>query len=61
MPDNDDDGINIRLRLYDHAVSYRVRIGDTLYEFPEGTTREQAEAAIKEAKRLYFEKYVAKA
>jgi hypothetical protein len=60
----DDDGIEIKIRLYAPrpAPRYRVVIdGDLVLEFPEGTTREQAESVLEEAKRRYLEEYIAKA
>ena len=32
----------------------RIRIGDDLYEFPEGTTREEAQSVLDEAKARYL-------
>jgi hypothetical protein len=60
----DDDGIEMKIRLHvaPRAIRYRVRISDDLVlEFPEGTTREEAESVLEEAKRRYLEEYIAKA
>lgn len=53
--DLDDDGITVRLRSWAvyQSPMIRIRIGDTLYEFPFGTTREQAQSVLDEAKRRY--------
>jgi len=50
-----DDGIEIRIRCWAHQRQrYRITIGDVTYEFPDGTTREQAEEAIEQAKDQYI-------
>lgn len=53
----DDDRIEIKIRLPAPAPpSPRHRIvidGETVLEFPEGTTREEAQAAIDEGRRVY--------
>jgi hypothetical protein len=35
-------------------VTYRVRIGEDLYEFPQCTTREEAQSVLDEAKAAYL-------
>ena len=52
----DKDSIEMRVRWWPapEPTRIRVRIGDTLYEFPEGTTREQAQSVLDEAKRRYL-------
>jgi hypothetical protein len=60
----DDDAIVMRLR--DHRPRFvvplrfvggrwQLGIGDTWYEFPEGTTREHVDKVFAEAKRRLFE------
>lgn len=50
---SDDDGINVRIRSFSTAP-LRARIGETTFEFPPGTSREDADAVIEEAKKRYF-------
>ncbi len=41
-------------RFVDHRTLHRVRIGDDVYVFPPGTTREHAESVIEDAKLRYL-------
>lgn len=49
-----DDAINMRVRSYANYTSSppSVRIGDDLFVWPAGTTREQAQSVLDEAKLL---------
>jgi hypothetical protein len=51
---SDDDSIEIRVRLPPPPERIRVTIGNTVFEFPEGTTREQAQSVLDEAKARYL-------
>lgn len=48
------DAIECRIHSWIALDRWRVTIGDTTYEFPEGTTRAQAEAVLSEAKARYL-------
>lgn len=52
------DGIETTVRSWAQVrrapPRWRIRIGDELYEFPEGTTREEAQAVLDEAKKQYL-------
>ena len=49
-----DDAIDTRIRFYANYAPPppRVRIGDATYVWPAGTTREQAQAVLDEAKLI---------
>jgi hypothetical protein len=51
-----DDAIECRVRLWavEKRPLLRVTIGDTTFEFPEGTTREEVRAVLDEAKARYL-------
>lgn len=52
------DGIVMKIRLNVPLPAPRYRIvidNDLVYEFPEGTTREEAESVLSEAGRVYLE------
>lgn len=50
------DGIEATVRSYaiERRPLLRVTIGDVTYEFPEGTTRDEAQLVLDEAKREYL-------
>lgn len=52
------DGIETTVRSWTPVrrapARFRVRIGDDIYEFPEGTTREEAQSVLDEAKVRYL-------
>lgn len=53
---NGDDGIEARVTCYANVVRQppRIRIGDVVFEFPPGTTDEEAQSVLDESKRVYF-------
>lgn len=51
------DGIEAKVKAFVtvHPAPPRVRIGDDLLVFPPGTTNEEAQSVLDEAKRRYLE------
>jgi hypothetical protein len=52
----DVDAIEAKITLYAelHPVRWQVRIGDDAYVFPPGTTEEEAQSVLDEAKARYL-------